>query len=50
MILGGLVAAFLGVNAEGMSLEDVAKPLGMIAKPPQTIFRPGGQHRQPPGD
>ena len=48
MILGGLVAAFLGVNAEGKSLEDVAKPLGMIAKPPQTIFRPGGRHPQSP--
>ena len=48
MILGGLVAAFLGVSAEGKSLEDVAKPLGMIAKPPQTIFRPGSQ-QQPPG-
>jgi MFS family permease len=27
MIVGGLVAAFLGVNAEGKSLEDVALPL-----------------------
>jgi MFS family permease len=27
MILGGLVAAFLGVSAEGKSLEDVAMPL-----------------------
>src|ERR1700751_4936622 len=30
MILGGLVAAFLAVDAEGKSLEDVAKPLGGI--------------------
>jgi MFS family permease len=29
MILGGLVAAFLGVAAEGKSLEDVATPLAM---------------------
>jgi MFS family permease len=29
MIVGGLVAAFLGVNAEGKSLEDVATPLAM---------------------
>jgi MFS family permease len=29
MIIGGLVAAFLGVNAEGKSLEDVATPLAM---------------------
>jgi MFS family permease len=30
MILGGLIAAFLGVNAEGKSLEDVALPLSAI--------------------
>jgi hypothetical protein len=29
MIVGGLVAAFLGVNAEQKSLEDVATPLSM---------------------
>ena len=29
MIVGGLVAAFLGVNAEQKSLEDVAMPLSM---------------------
>jgi len=44
MILGGLVAAFLGVSAEGKSLEDVARPLSVVAKPAQTIFRTGGQH------
>ncbi|MGY1699631.1 hypothetical protein [Geodermatophilus sp. SYSU D00766] len=27
MVLGGVVAAFLGVDAEGKSLEDVATPL-----------------------
>ena len=27
MIIGGLVAAFLGVHAEGESLESIAKPL-----------------------
>ena len=41
MILGGLVAAFLAVNAEGKSLEDSAKPLSVIAKPAQAIFRTG---------
>jgi MFS family permease len=41
MILGGVVAAFLAVDAEGKSLEDVAKPLSVIAKPAQTIFRTG---------
>jgi MFS family permease len=29
MIVGGLVAAFIGVSAEGKSLEDVATPLSM---------------------
>ena len=43
MIVGGLVAAFLAVDAEGKSLEDVAKPLSVVAKPAQTIFRAGGQ-------
>ena len=33
MILGGVVAAFLAVNAEGKSLEDVATPLSVIGKP-----------------
>ncbi len=32
MILGGLVEAFLGVNAEGKSLEDVASPLSAVRK------------------
>ena len=41
MIIGGLAAVFFGVNAEGKSLEDVAKPLSVIAKPAQTIFRTG---------
>jgi MFS family permease len=27
MVLGGLVAAFIGVSAEGKSLEDIATPL-----------------------
>jgi MFS family permease len=41
MILGGVVAFFLAVNAEGKSLEDVTPPLSMIetrerpAKPPK---------------
>jgi MFS family permease len=43
MILGGVVAAFLGVAAEGKSLEDVAKPLGVIGKPSEAIFRAGGE-------
>jgi hypothetical protein len=41
MILGGVVAAFLAVDAEGKSLEDVARPLSVVARPPETIFRAG---------
>jgi len=43
MILGGLAAVFFGVNAEGKSLEDVAQPLSVIGKPPETIFRTGAE-------
>jgi MFS family permease len=43
MILGGLVAVFFGVSAEGKSLEDVARPLSVIAKPAEAIFRAGGE-------
>jgi len=42
MILGGLVAVFFGVSAEGKSLEDVARPLSVIGKPAEAIFRAGG--------
>jgi len=41
MILGGVAAIFFGVAAEGKSLEDVATPLSVVAKPPETIFRSG---------
>jgi MFS family permease len=41
MVIGGLAAVFFGVNAEGRSLEDVATPLSVIGKPPETIFRTG---------
>jgi MFS family permease len=47
MILGGIVAAFLGVAAEGKSLEDVARPLGVIGKPSEAIFRAGGSTSWP---
>jgi hypothetical protein len=30
MLVGGLVAAWLGVDAERKSLEDVARPLSMV--------------------
>jgi hypothetical protein len=41
MIIGGVVAIFFGVDAEGKALEDVAKPLSVIGKPAATIFRTG---------
>jgi MFS family permease len=41
MIVGGLVAVFLAVDAEGKSLEDVATPLSVIGKPAEAIFRTG---------
>jgi MFS family permease len=41
MILGGVAAIFFGVAAEGKALEDVATPLSVVAKPPETIFRTG---------
>jgi MFS family permease len=42
MIAGGLIAVFFAVDAEGKSLEDVAKPLSVIGKPSEAIFRAGG--------
>jgi MFS family permease len=41
MVLGGIAAIFFGVAAEGKSLEDVATPLSVIARPPEAIFRSG---------
>ena len=42
MIVGGVVAVFFAVDAEGKSLEDIATPLSVIAKPAEAIFRAGG--------
>ncbi len=47
MILGGLVAVFFAVDAEGKSLEDIAKPLSVIAKPSEAIFRAGARDDTP---
>jgi hypothetical protein len=33
MLIGGLVAWFIGVNAERTSLEDVATPLSVVRRP-----------------
>jgi hypothetical protein len=41
MILGGVVAAFLAVDAEGKSLEDIATPLSVIGKPAGITPTPG---------
>jgi MFS family permease len=40
MILGGLAEVFLGVAAEGKSLEDIAKPLSMVRKVVETVGDP----------
>jgi MFS family permease len=42
MILGGVVAAVLGVNAEGKSLEDIASPLSMIRRAADPFRPPEG--------
>ncbi|MGD0706590.1 MAG: MFS transporter [Trebonia sp.] len=47
MILGGLTAVFFAVDAEGKSLEDVATPLSVIAKPSRAIFRADGSDGPP---
>ena len=42
MILGGLVAAFLAVDTEGKSPQDIATPLSVVTKRPITPgSRPG---------
>jgi MFS family permease len=43
MILGGLVAVFFAVDAEGKSLEDITRPLSVVAKPGEGIFRSGAR-------
>jgi MFS family permease len=45
MIFGGVIAIFFGVAAEGKALEDVAKPLSVIGKPSEAIFRTGAEGR-----
>jgi MFS family permease len=41
MVIGGVVAVFFGVAAEGKPLEEVATPLSVIGKPSEAIFRTG---------
>jgi MFS family permease len=45
MMLGGLTAVFFAVDAEGKSLEDVARPLSVIGKPSEAIFRSGSDRQ-----
>jgi hypothetical protein len=45
MIVGGIAAIIVGVNAEGKPLEDVARPLSVIGKPCEAIFRAGADGR-----
>jgi MFS family permease len=47
MIVGGLVAAFLGVAAEGKSLEDVALPLSALRRPGTTRVEGAAQPQLP---
>jgi MFS family permease len=37
MIIGGIVAAFFAVNAEGKSLEDIATPLSVARRQPAQL-------------
>jgi MFS family permease len=45
MLIGGLVEAVLGIDAEGRSLEDIATPLG--ARRPDSFVNPTGAPRPP---
>ena len=45
MIIGGLAEVFLGVKAEGQSLENIAKPL--TAEDADTDSGPSGARPQP---
>ena len=47
MIAGGIVAAFLGVKAEGQSLENIAKPLTAEDDDDEPAARARPAHRQP---
>ncbi len=48
MVAGGLVEAFLGIDAEGRSLEDLALPLGAVDQPrPSALANVTGAPRPP---
>ena len=48
MLAGGLIEAFLGIDAEGRSLEDLARPLGATDAPrPDALSAVTGAPRPP---
>ena len=47
MIVGGVVEIFLGVDAEGQSLEDVASPLSSVSAPSPHLSNVTGAPRPP---
>ena len=47
MIAGAIVEFFLGVNAEGRSLEDIAAPLSSVGQPTGLLSNPTGAPRPP---
>jgi MFS family permease len=47
MVLGGLVEVFLGIDAEGRSLEDLALPLGATSVRPPHLANVTGAPRPP---
>ncbi|HWC82870.1 MAG TPA: MFS transporter [Pseudonocardiaceae bacterium] len=49
MIVGGLIAVFFGVAAEGRSLESVARPLGVVKSAAQKVTGLGGGGDSPAG-
>ena len=48
MILGGIIAAVWGVAAEGKSLEDIAKPLGVVRRAGEKLADLTGIGGEPP--
>jgi MFS family permease len=50
MIIGGIIAAFLGVSAEGKSLEDVSRPLSVVRRAAEAVTgvgKGGGLDQKP---
>lgn len=48
MVMGGVIAAFLGIAAEGRSLEDIAKPLSVVRKASEKVSGLAGSLKPPP--